>query len=294
MVKSMTGFGRAENVCDTGKILVEMKAVNHRYLDLSVKLPRKFNCLEARIRNAVKQYAERGKVDVYITYQSFGDGDVNLVYNRHLAEAYMGFFREMSEQFGIENDIRVSNLSRMQDLFTEEQAEEDEEQLWEQVEGALKQAGERFAAQRAAEGANLKEDLLKKLDGMEQDVDFIESLAPRIIEDYKKKLTEKVKEATGSMNVDEARILTEVTIFADKVCVDEETVRLRSHINGMRKALCAESGEGVGRKLDFIAQEMNREANTTLSKCTSMDISETAVRMKTDIEKIREQVQNIE
>ena len=294
MVYSMTGFGRSELVDDNHKITVEIKAVNSRYLDLSIKMPRRFNRLESRIRTVLGDYAKRGKIDMYITYEDYGEESLTLKYNAALAAEYVSYMDEMSRVFNIPNDITASGLARFPEVFTMEQNEEDDEQLWSDLEQVLRRAGEAFNEQRAAEGGHLKNDILGKLDAMEADVDYIEERSPETMSEYQTRLTEKIKETLGNLNIDESRILQEVTIYADKVCVDEETVRLRSHINGMRKTIGSEDPEGIGRKLDFIAQEMNREANTTLSKCSSMDISEAAVRLKTAIEKIREQVQNIE
>ncbi len=294
MVKSMTGFGRAEISDENHRMLVEMKAVNHRYLDFNVKLPKKFNLFEARVRTLMKAYAERGKIDIFVTYEDFSDTGVCLHYNEGMAREYMEHFARMSEVFGIENNVKVSDLARMPEIFTMEQIQEDENQLWSSLEKAMIQAAEAFVEQRTREGKNLKENILQKLKGMEDDVAYIEERSPEIVTAYQARLTEKVKELLENRTVDEARLLTEMAVFADKTCVDEETVRLRSHIEGMRMALSSEKGESVGRSLDFIAQEMNREANTILSKCSNMDISTTAIRLKTEIEKIREQVQNIE
>lgn len=294
MVKSMTGFGRAEISDEKHRILVEMKAVNHRYLDFNIKLPKKLYLFESRIRTLMKSFTERGKLDIFVSYEDFSDGEMTLRYHSHLAEEYMDYFRKMSEQFGIENDVRVSDLAGLPEIFTMEQAEVDEEYLWSLVQDAVSQAAASLVEQRVQEGNRLKEDLLGKLTVMEKDVAYVESRSPEVEAEYRERLNGKVRELLDGNSVDEARILTEVALFADKTCVDEETVRLRSHIEGMRSALNQEAGESVGRRLDFIAQEMNREANTILSKCGSMDVSAAAIRLKTEIEKIREQVQNIE
>lgn len=292
MIKSMTGFGRFESVTDICKISVEIKAVNHRYLDLGIKMPKKFNFFESAMRGLLKDYIQRGKVDVFVTYEDYTDEKVSLKYNRSLAAEYMEHFRQMAEQFGIDNDVKVSMLSRCPEVLTMEQAPEDEDQMWALLEEALRKAAESFVETRVREGENLKNDLIAKLDHMLSLVDFIEERSPKVIEDYRKKLEDKVKDMLQSTTIDESRILTEVTIFADKICVDEETVRLRSHIEGMKKELL--KGGGVGRKLDFIAQEMNRESNTILSKSNDMEISDQAIILKTEIEKVREQIQNIE
>ncbi len=292
MIKSMTGFGRFESVTDTCKISVEIKAVNHRYLDLGIKMPKKFNFFESAMRGLLKDYIQRGKVDVFVTYEDYTEEKVSLKYNSSLAAEYMDNFKKMAEQFGIDNDVKVSMLARCPEVLSMEQVPEDEEQMWAILSEALKNAAENFVETRVREGENLKNDLISKLDNMLSLVDFIEARSPRVIEEYRKKLEDKVKDMLQSTTIDESRILTEVTIFADKICVDEETVRLRSHIEGMKKELL--KGGSVGRKLDFIAQEMNRESNTILSKSNDMEISDQAIILKTEIEKVREQIQNIE
>ncbi len=292
MLKSMTGFGRYENVTDAYKISVEMKAVNHRYLDLSIKMPKKFNYFEASIRTLLKKYIQRGKVDLFITYEDYTEGNLCLKYNRELAAQYMAAFGQMAQQFKIPDDITVSTLARCPEVLTMEQAPEDEEHLWKVLSEGIQAAAERFVKTRLTEGENLKEDLLKKLDYMAGLVDFIEARSPVLLEEYRRKLTEKVTELLNGAAVEESRIVTEVTIYADKICTDEEMVRLKSHIEMMKSKLTA--GGSIGRELDFIAQEMNREANTTLSKANDLEIADKAIALKTEIEKIREQIQNIE
>lgn len=292
MIKSMTGFGRHEMVTDECKISVEIKAVNHRYLDLGIKMPKKFNYFEASMRTLLKDHIQRGKVDIFVTYEDYTDAKVFLKYNRSLAQEYMDSFKKMSDDFGIDNDVKVSMLARCPEVLTMEEVPEDEEHMWELLKDALLKACEGFVESRIREGENLKNDLIGKLDYMLELVDFIEERSPKVIAEYRQKLEDKVKELLASASVDDSRIATEVTIFADKICVDEETVRLRSHIEGMKKELLA--GGSVGRKLDFIAQEMNREANTILSKANDLEISDKAIALKTEIEKVREQIQNIE
>ena len=291
MIKSMTGFGRCEAVTDECKISVEIKAVNHRYLDLSIKMPKKFNYFEAAMRTLLKDYIQRGKVDVFITYEDYTEDQVSLKYNSTLAAEYMKNFEKMAEQFGLEDDVTVSMLSRCPEVLTMEQVPEDEEHMWAMLQEVLKGAAENFVETRLREGENLKNDLIGKLDHMLSMVDFIEERSPKILEEYRQRLGDKVRELLQNSTIDESRILTEVTVFADKICVDEETVRLRSHIEGMKKELLAGS---VGRKLDFIAQEMNRESNTILSKSNDLEISDQGILLKTEIEKVREQIQNIE
>lgn len=292
MIKSMTGFGRCEAVTDECKISVEIKAVNHRYLDLSIKMPKKFNYFEAAMRTLLKDYIQRGKVDVFITYEDYTEDQVSLKYNSTLAAEYMKNFEKMAEQFGLEDDVTVSMLSRCPEVLTMEQVPEDEEHMWAMLQEILKGAAENFVETRLREGENLKNDLIGKLDHMLSMVDFIEERSPKILEEYRQRLGDKVRELLQNSTIDESRILTEVTVFADKICVDEETVRLRSHIEGMKKELLA--GGSVGRKLDFIAQEMNRESNTILSKSNDLEISDQGILLKTEIEKVREQIQNIE
>ena len=292
MIKSMTGFGRCEAVTDECKISVEIKAVNHRYLYLSIKMPKKFNYFEAAMRTLLKDYIQRGKVDVFITYEDYTEDQVSLKYNSTLAAEYMKNFEKMAEQFGLEDDVTVSMLSRCPEVLTMEQVPEDEEHMWAMLQVVLKGAAENFVETRLREGENLKNDLIGKLDHMLSMVDFIEERSPKILEEYRQRLGDKVRELLQNSTIDESRILTEVTVFADKICVDEETVRLRSHIEGMKKELLA--GGSVGRKLDFIAQEMNREANTILSKANDLEVSQKAIALKTEIEKVREQIQNIE
>lgn len=292
MIKSMTGFGRCEVSEGNRKFTVEMKSVNHRYLDVNMKMPKKLNFFESSIRNELKNYIQRGKVDLFITYEDFSENNVCIKYNKELAGEYMKYLKQMAEEFGLDNDVRVSALSRYPEILTMEEQVVDEEELWKELQRALQGAAEGFVETRIREGENLKADLLVKLDGMLAHVDFIAERSPQIIAEYKQKLREKVEELLEDTKVDESRLLMEVTIFADKVCVDEEIVRLRSHIETTKKTL--NEGGSIGRKLDFIAQEMNREANTILSKANDLEISNRAIELKTEIEKVREQIQNIE
>lgn len=292
MIKSMTGFGRCEVADEKRKFTVELKSVNHRYLDVNIKMPKKLNFFESAIRNLLKEYIERGKVDVYITYEDYTEDNYSLRYNAALAGEYLGYLNAMAEEFRLENDIRVSTLSRYPDVFVMEEQDIDEKELWSGLEKALHGACEQFVDSRVKEGEALKADLLDKLDAMLSDVDFIEERSPQIMKEYRTRLEEKIQEILGDRQIDDARIATEVTIYADKVCVDEETVRLRSHIMTTKDTLLA--GGSIGRKLDFIAQEMNREANTILSKANNIEISDIGIDLKTGIEKVREQIQNIE
>lgn len=292
MVKSMTGFGRHELEENNRRFTVEIKAVNHRYLDLNIKMPKKLNSFEAAIRNVLKEYAERGKIDLFVTYEDLSEENVTIKYNRDVAATYLNYLREMQSEFLLDDDIRVSTLSRYPEVFTMEEVEVDEDEIWKSLEKTLRGALEKFVASREVEGENLKNDMIDKLDNLLSVVDFIEERSPQIVAEYRETLTSKVKELLEDVKVDEGRLLTEVTIFADKICVDEEIVRLRSHIASTKDTLI--KGGAVGRKLDFMAQEMNRESNTILSKTTDIAISEKGIILKTEIEKIREQIQNLE
>jgi uncharacterized protein (TIGR00255 family) len=288
----MTGFGRCEIATKDRKVIVEMKSVNHRYCDISIKMPKKLSFFESAIRNLLKKYIQRGKVDVFITYEDYTENKSCLKYNRELAAEYLKTLRQMQEDFGIEDDICVSNLSRYPDVLVLEEQPVDEEELWHFLEEAIIKACEGLVETRTREGEQLRADLIAKLDGMLEHVSYIESRSPEIIAEYRARLSDKVKELLGDANIDEGRIAMETTIYADKLSVDEEIVRLRSHIESTKSTLI--SGGGVGRKLDFIAQEMNREANTILSKANDLLVSNIAIDLKTDIEKVREQIQNIE
>ena len=293
-IKSMTGFGRAETVTDDYRILVEIKSVNHRYLDLSIKMPRRFNCFEARLRQLLKEYIERGKTDVYITFDDYTEGSRRLIYNHELAAEYLAHLKQMEMDFGIRNDISTSSLARFPDVLMTEEGSDDEDRLWELLEPVVRKAALNFSEEREREGSNLRNDLLGKLQQIADCVEDIIQFSPSVVEDYRSRLYAKVRETLNDagLSADEGRIVTEVTIYADKVCTDEEMVRLKSHTAAMRSKL--EKGGSCGRELDFIAQEMNREANTTLSKANNLQIADTAIALKTAIEKVREQVQNIE
>ncbi len=292
MIKSMTGFGRSEIVKGNRKISVEIRSVNHRYLEAGIKMPKKLNVFESRMRDLLKKYATRGKIDIFINYEDDSESQVNLKFNQNIADEYMAIFNNMSEKYNLKNDMTVGGLARFPEVITMDEVQEDEEELWHFIEEAMKAALEQFVNTRILEGENLKKDLLGKLDHMEELVAFVEKRSPEIMKEYRSKLESKVKELLGDTTIDESRIATEVIIYADKICVDEETVRLRSHIEHARK--CLNEDGGIGRKMDFIAQEMNREANTTLSKANDIEISNAAIDLKTEIEKVREQIQNIE
>lgn len=292
MIKSMTGFGRFEAVRDKMKITVEIKAVNHRYLDVNVKIPKKLSNFEIKIRTILKEYIQRGKADVYVSYEDAGGMDFALHYNEPLAAEYLRYLCRMAETFQLKNDICASSLAHFPEVFTMEEQNADETELETVLEEAVHGAAARLLDSRAKEGEALKADMLEKLEEMLVQVSFIEAYAPQIIAEYRKKLEVKVKELLEDKQLEESRIAAEVTIFADKICVDEETVRLRSHVEAVKRELL--SGGSIGRKLDFIAQEMNREANTILSKANDLAVSNAGIELKTAIEKVREQIQNIE
>mgnify|MGYP004473909843 FL=1 len=293
MIKSMTGFGRAEVVTDERKITIELKSVNHRYLDLSIKMPKKLSFLEGAIRNLMKTYIQRGKVDVYITYEDYTMNNGALKYNRELASEYITCLKQMQQDFGLDYDIKVSTLSRYPEVLVMEEQSVDEEALWGFIEPPLREACEKFIQTRDQEGRNLEKDLLDKLKALDEKVILVENRAPEVVNAYRTKLEAKVAELLADTQMDDNRIAAEVILFSDKICNDEETVRLHSHIRNMQKMLATET-EGIGRKLDFMAQEMNREANTILSKSSDLETSNIAIDLKTEIEKIREQIQNVE
>ncbi len=288
----MTGFGRGENLQSDRKFTVEMKAVNHRYFDVNIKMPKKLSFFESAIRNVLKTYVQRGKVDVFITYEDYTENNVSLKYNEGIAAEYVKYYKEISKAFDLKYDITASAIGRSPEVFTMEEQTADEKKIWAVLEKALRAASEQLLESRIREGESLKTDLLQKLEGMEEDVAAISKRYPEVMQQYRKKLEDKIYELLGDTQMDEARIAAEVVLYSDKICTDEETVRLMSHIDGMRQAL--KDGDGIGRKLDFIAQEMNREANTILSKANDLETSNIAINLKTEIEKIREQIQNIE
>lgn len=292
MVKSMTGYGRCELAENGRKVTVEIKAVNHRYNEMTIKLPKRLSICEVTVRNTLKQFISRGKVDVYVSYEDETEGTGCVKYNSELAKEYYESLKKMAEEFPIDNDIRISTLSRYPEVLTVVEDEADEEALYLLLEQAAKGAAEKFIESRISEGERLRADLVGKCEKLRILVAEIEKRSPEILSEYRKKLTEKVTEVLGDTQVDDKVLATEIVIFADKVCTDEETVRLRSHIDNMLDTFSI--GENVGKKLDFIAQEMNRESNTILSKANDITVSNIAIDLKTEVEKIREQIQNIE
>ncbi len=292
MIKSMTGFGRAEMQDSDRKFTAEIKSVNHRYLDFNIKMPKKLSFFDSAIRSVLKEYMQRGKVDVFIGYEDFTQSTLTLKYHNEVAAQYLKYFTQMAEEFQIPCDVTVSRMARLPEVFVMEECQADEKELWSLLEETLRQACQQFVTIRQSEGERLREDLFLKLDDMDSKVAEVEKRSPQILTAYRTKLEEKVKELLGDTQIEENRIAAEVIIYADKICTDEETVRLKSHIDHMRQVL--DEGTGIGRKLDFIAQEMNREANTILSKANDLETSNLAIDLKTEIEKVREQIQNIE
>ena len=292
MVKSMTGYGRAVETVNGREFTVELRSVNNRYLDCTVKLPRALSFAEDAVKQAVKGAISRGKVDVFISVRSEGAEDVKITLNTAMVEGYLGAMHQMAKDYGIREDISVSLLSRMPDVFTVDKPEVDEEQLLADLLSVVNQALERFDAMRSAEGGALENDLRSRGQTILSLVEQVEAGSGQTVADYRTRLENKLKEVLANTAIDESRILTEAAIFADKVAVDEETVRLRSHLDQMNNMLT--TGGAIGRKLDFLLQEMNRESNTIGSKCSDVRIARIVVDIKAELEKIREQTQNIE
>ena len=292
MIRSMTGFGRFEKIDENCKIMAEIRSVNHKYLDVSIKMPRKFNSFENKIRNLLKEYAVRGKADIYISYESLNRPSEKIRYNRELASEYFEHYKSIKTDFDLPSDINIALIAKSPDVITIEDEIINEDELWLELKPVLEGAFSAFLNSREKEGESLKNDIISKLDEMDDHAEFISDHMPEIIVEFKEKLQDRLREFIENNKIDEGRIAAEVTIYADKVAIDEELVRLKTHIKHMRDTL--EKGGDVGRNLDFIAQEMNRESNTILSKSNDIDITNRGIELKTCIEKIREQVQNIE
>ena len=292
MVKSMTGYGRAVETVNGREFTVEIRSVNNRYLDCTVKLPRSFSFAEEAVKAAVKAAVSRGKVDVYISIRSETEADVQVTLNKPVLEGYLAAMRQMVSEYGVQDDISVSALSRMSDVFVVDKPKADEEQLKADLLSVVDKALLAYDAMRVTEGLALENDLRSRAATILELVAQVEELNPKTVSDYRKRLEEKMREVLENKSIDESRILTEAAIFADKVAVDEETVRLRSHLEQMDTMLSGSGG--IGRKLDFLLQEMNREANTTGSKCSDVKVARIVVDIKAELEKIREQTQNIE
>lgn len=292
MVLSMTGFGRASAVCSGREITVELRSVNSRYFEYSSRIPRTCNFMDSRLKKLLNERVTRGKVELTLTIQNVDAADTVVAVNMELARSYRKALRDMAEELDIKNDVSAGLVARFPEVLTTRHADTDEEQLWADVSQVTRQALERFVEMRAAEGAKMKADIESRLTHIEQSVGRIESLSAGRVEAYTQRLYEKLKVILEDRSIDDARVLTEAAIFGDKTAVDEETVRLRSHIAQYREIL--EQNEPVGRKLDFLTQELNRETNTIGSKCQDLDVTRIVVDMKAEIEKIREQIQNLE
>ncbi|MCI1982690.1 MAG: YicC family protein [Oscillospiraceae bacterium] len=292
MINSMTGFGRAEETDGGRDILVEVKSVNHRFFDFNARISRGYGFLEEKLKTALKSRVSRGKIDVLVAVEPADGEDVTVQVNHSLVSGYLDALYEIQRRYNLPDDISVDTVARFPDVFTIRRAPEDEDALWEEVRRVLEKAMDPFLAMRAAEGAHMKEDVLGRANTILKLVSGIEERSPQTVEEYRNKLKERISGVLEGAAVDEGRILTEAAVFADKVSVDEETVRLRSHVSQFSDML--ESGGPVGRRLDFLVQEMNREANTIGSKCADAGIAHMVVDLKAEIEKIREQIQNIE
>lgn len=288
----MTGFGRCLESVNGKTIIVEIKSVNHRYYEFSSRVPRSCGYLDEKLKTFIQGKVSRGKIDVGVSIQYDGVSDEKIEVNSEIAKGYISALRSANEELGLEDDLTLSRIMRLPDIFTVKKVEDDEETVWNEVRTIAEKALERFISMREAEGEKMREDILSRLDYITELVEKIEKKSPETTEKYRKKLFDRISEVLKDTNVDEQRILTEAAIFSEKTAVDEETVRLRSHINQCRDMLSM--NEAVGRKLDFLIQEFNREANTIGSKCQDIEITKVVVDLKSEIEKIREQVQNIE
>ncbi len=292
MLKSMTGYGRAEAIAGTKKITAEIKSVNHRFSDYNIKVPRQYGFLEDRVRHQISESVSRGKIDVYVSVEACGEADKVITVNTELAGNYIDALSELCERFSLTNDITVMSLARFSDIFKAEPKRDDEEELWNDVKVVVAQALESFIAMREREGARIEEDLRSRITYMRSLAEKVDERSPQTIAEYKEKLYAKITELLDGRDIDDSRILTEVAIFADKVAVNEETVRLASHYDEFFRII--ESGEPAGRRLDFLIQEINREVNTIGSKASDLEIARLVVELKGEIEKLREQIQNIE
>ena len=292
MIKSMTGYGSAKGTVEGIEVCVELKSVNNKFLDTSVRLPRNFLFAEETIKSAVMSHISRGKVDVFVTVDTSMADDMIVKVNEPLLKGYIEALESISKEYGLPNDITAMSVSRFPDVLNVEKKELDADAVAEGIRVIAEQALCDFDGMRIREGAKLKEDVLSKLETIEKLVGIIETESPKTVEEYREKLKQKLFEVLGTTDIDETRIITEAAIFADKVAVDEETVRLHSHMAQLRSML--DGGSPIGRKIDFLLQEFNREANTTGSKCQNAEIAHVVVNLKSEIEKIREQIQNIE
>lgn len=292
MIKSMTGYGKSEQTIDSLNVTVEIKSVNHRYYEFSARVPREYGFLEEKLKKYCNSLITRGKVECYVSVDDLEEREMEVNVNKTLAAGYVKALKELSERFGLKDDISAVTLSRYPDVITLHKASEDEERIWNAVKTVAETAVSKFIEMRETEGSKLRGDILSRADYIIECVEFIEGRSPETVREYNEKLKQRMKELLGDASVDEQRLLNEAAIYADKIAVDEETVRLRSHISQLREFM--NSSEAIGRKLDFLVQEINREANTIGSKAQDVDIAKKVIAIKAEVEKIREQVQNIE
>ena len=292
MLKSMTGYGRAQGLFETRDILVEIKSVNHRYFEFSARTPRAYGFLDERLKALAGGQISRGKTEMTVSIFTTANEDFQVHFNMELARAYVDALREAGQTLGLQDDLTVNGLSRFGDLFQVKRINNDEEQVWEEVRQVASEALEHFMEMRIAEGERLRADVVSRLDSIEAIVGQIEELSPQTVKAYQERLYQKISELLESRSIEEQRVLTEVAVFADKIAVDEETVRLRSHIKEFQDLLKRE--DPAGKRMDFLLQEMNREANTIGSKCQNVEITRKVIDVKAELEKIREQIQNIE
>lgn len=288
----MTGYGRSQQLVDGMNITVEIKSVNHRYFEFSSKMPRSYGFLEEKLKSFFNGKLTRGKMECYVQIEAVEEPDTVISLNHNLVKGYLDAYKELAETYGLENNVKVSDISRVSDIFTLRKQAADEEKIWTAVQVVAQAALEGFIAMREREGERLKADVLYRLDEIISNVEFVEERSPQTVAEYNEKLLGRLRELLGDTHIDEQRILTEAAIFADKIAVAEETVRLRSHISQLRSFL--EQSDAVGKKMDFLVQELNREANTIGSKAQDVEIARRVVAIKAEIEKIREQIQNIE
>lgn len=292
MIKSMTGYGRAEETVDSMNIVVEIKSVNHRYFEFSAKVPRVYSFLEEKLKTFTNSLVSRGKIECYVSIECLEDSETQIVVNKALAEGYLNAVKTLAEDYSIDGTISAMTLSRYPDVLSVHKAADDEEKIWNAVKVVAKDAIDKFINMRQVEGEKLKADVLSRADYIIECVGFVEERSPQTVKEYNEKLKARIQELIGDAAVDEQRLLNEAAIYADKIAVAEETVRLRSHISQLRTFL--EADEAIGRKLDFLVQEINREANTIGSKAQDVEIAKRVISIKAEVEKIREQIQNIE
>ncbi len=292
MIKSMTGFGRVQETVDGMNVTVELRSVNHRYFEFTAKVPRTYGFLEEKLKTFTNSLVSRGKLECYVAVEQLEESETTVSVNASLAKGYVDALRQLSEMFDLSADVSAAALSRYPDVLVLQKTAADEERIWNAVRSVAEKAVRRFIEMRETEGAKLKADILSRADTILEHVAFVETRSPQTVKEYNEKLKQRMEELLGNTQIDEQRLLTEAAIFADKIAVDEETVRLRSHISQLRTFM--EADEPIGRKLDFLVQEINREANTIGSKAQDVEIAKRVIAVKAEVEKIREQVQNIE